>query len=1141
MAKEWKSLWGDYDDDGNGPDEAKKPAGSASDNEKRVDADSRYNEDEKDRTTIGFNTSYDTDDRYGYTGASGYGYYDSFDDSDADWYRRSSFRYGRSADYSPSSQFRSTFSGRYASYTYSNATDEAKNKAIRALRNLSRSANTIIDKTGTNKQGFAVQFSNGADSNGLTDHLNEEKQRVVFVSPDELLETKTTEEEDAVVDALTGFVLLRVQIAQDVTADTIKRINYTSLQAAGFRAADCLFLNKDKLAGISPKSFGQATTDDYLAGLLAKSMLTRLARRGVVSNWGGFAPYFVRHAKKFAGVREHLEKAEKSVESVVSTIGYNMLADEDQIELPKEINDIVAKHLGTAVENNVLLDKCRELVADVRAFLETTSATGEAPAGEIEQALEEMMSKAQAEQAAASSGAEGFKDFLDAAGSMMGEASEAGRNAALEHDIAALGDSAVASDIKAAISVEQLMKQLEWAHKEMDRAKDSIDNARSAEAISIAAHIKTQMTYHMTSRPSASEALESAGVAEAKDLLKELMRRDTFDTIATTPATKESIDKLAAAVDSLMEKAAALLKKQKTALKHQALSRMSAMVDRTEKAHQRIAELQEKIDATAAAMAAMPTTGSLTEAEKAAGTSAMDTLNHMADSFKHRLQQSRTAIPPQIETMKGARSLATISKAFAAAQNATHNSFASAGHCFYNNYSLHTSPALGRISKELSDTLDGETPTEDAVRAAVENALISTSVTDTSFMASLINAFMKDVLTQLSTTTGDERKAEADKLGVSVETLNKLIRAFENINSAGKSTPSASKLGEKVSAALEAAQVKFSPVDRQLFGEKIDAKTTILTGAAIGHVNDEARNAAEEEYVAYLNGNETKPKVVTRREGDHGGRHYRENRVTVIQEVRKKNRGAIESIKNALQFQSGLRTIETHGLRSGDLDEGSLHKLGYDCENIWSQKTISKLPDVAVGILVDQSGSMSGSKITQAREICITLAEAIRKITGVRLYVYGHTANMSGMDVTIYEHYAPSMGADLTQLGGITAHCNNYDGYAIKDVAKRLSTDPAKKKYLFVIADGLPSASGYGGESAAKHVTSVCKYSRDRLKIGTYAFAVGVHGHSQNAFKRQYGDNHVVFVDNVMKCLPQIVRFLRNAMQQERKLVGVEN
>jgi nitric oxide reductase activation protein len=108
-------------------------------------------------------------------------------------------------------------------------------------------------------------------------------------------------------------------------------------------------------------------------------------------------------------------------------------------------------------------------------------------------------------------------------------------------------------------------------------------------------------------------------------------------------------------------------------------------------------------------------------------------------------------------------------------------------------------------------------------------------------------------------------------------------------------------------------------------------------------------------------------------------------------------------------------------------------------------------------------------------------------------------------------------------------------------VAKRLAQDEAKRKYLFVIADGLPSGFGYGGDTANKHVASVCTFVRDRLKIGTYAFAVGVPPSHSKQFQNQYGTKNVVFVDKVMKCLPQIVRFLRNTLQQERKLVGVDN
>lgn len=1144
MAKEWKALWEDYDDE-TGAEKTKKSSSDAKSDKKWYYSDGRDNEDEeKDRTILGFDTRYTEDDRagtdyggYGYSGRSGsggYGYYDGFDDSDTDWYRRGSWRYSRQADYSPSSQFRSTFSSRYT-YTGS-GNDDAKNKAIRALRNLTRSANTIVDKTvGSKQKSFTVQFSNGTDSNGVSASLNEEQQRVVYVSPDDLLATSTTEDEDSVIDALTGFVLLRVQIAQGVKAEVIRRINATGLHTAAFRAAETLFVNKDAFEGIDPRGFGRETADDYLAGVLSKSMLTRLARRGVVSSWGGFAPYFIRHAKKFALVRENLEKAERSVETVVGIIGYNMLADESQIELPKEINDIVSKHLGTEVEHGVLLDKCRELVTELRAFMTKAAEAegGAVPAGAIENALSDMMAEAQKQQSKAGAGNKELKDLLSEVAGAMGAGSETGDSVEAARNESATKEIETLSELKKAVSMEQLIKNMEKLVKDLETAVKLHDEARSTDGSAMAFAAKNQLSYSWSSRPSGAEAIAASGIKEADELKKML---DGFETFGG-PGGKEKIEKLKKLVETVCEKAAEFLKKRRNELKTKTLEQMEHLQKLLEAGHASTEDVTKKINEAAAKLAEEPFASNK---EQPNALHTLSALQAMLDSFKARVGAAKAKMPEHIKDATGARSLTTIKKSFEEARTVAQAALAAAAHCFYDNYALRSGPTMTKLTSEMVEALNDmevKDPAK-AVSRAVEATMASMAMTDTGFMASMVDGFLKDMLTGVMAGEPDDKKKMAEDLGISPETLNKLLAALRGALNSGKSPEKAKKLGAETAEKIAAAQTDFSPVDRHLFGDKIEAKTTVLTGDSIGHVNDEARNAAEEEYVAYLDHNNCKPKVVTQNEGNRYGSY---GGVSMVQQVKSKNKSAIERIRNALQFQSGKRTIETHGLRSGDLDEGSLHKLSYDCEHIWSQKTMSKLPDVAVGILVDQSGSMSGGKIEQARELCITLAEAIRKITGVRLYVYGHTANMGGSDLVIYEHYTPAMGADMSKLGNITAHCNNYDGYAIKDVAKRLAEDTAKRKYLFVIADGLPAGAGYGGDTAEKHVTSVCKFTRDRLKIGTYAFAVGVNGHYQQKFKRQYGDNHVVFVDRVMKCLPQIVRFLRNALQQERKLVAIED
>ena len=294
-----------------------------------------------------------------------------FDDSDKDWYRRNKLKYSRQADYSPSRQFRSTFSGpSYIGFAAGLDKEyERKSTATRVLRALTRSANTIVDKTDTAQAEYVVQYSSGEDSNTPAAMLNSDKQRLVFVSPDDLLKTDTTEAEDEVVDALTGFVLLRVQIAQTVAPEVVTEINNTSVATLTTKWLATLADNsalaesgvkhsKATFAAIDPAEFAADVVNMHLAGLLAKSMLVRLARRGVIKDWGGFSPYFIRHAKKFASISEGLKVAEVSLETVVGQLSHNMLVDDDPIQLPDGIDELVAARLGTEVPNDKLIYAC---------------------------------------------------------------------------------------------------------------------------------------------------------------------------------------------------------------------------------------------------------------------------------------------------------------------------------------------------------------------------------------------------------------------------------------------------------------------------------------------------------------------------------------------------------------------------------------------------------------------------------------------------------------------------------------------------------------------------------------------------------------------------------------------------------------
>lgn len=1124
MAKQWKSLWDDSDDADNGPDEAKQPRGPRPNPHYRGDDAKEDELASDDYGGYGWSGNFSG----GYSGGS-YRYSETLDDSDERWYRKSSFRYGKHADYSPSSLFRSAFQ---RSYSATGVDNEATNKAIRALRNLTRSANTIVDKS-VGSDEFAVQFSSGKENNSSLDQLNDNKQRIVFVSPDELLESKTTEDEDSVVDALTGFVLLRVQMAQDVATDVIAKINSTGAHLVGLKLATRFA--EPGTAALSAWSaedladLSSAAVDEYLAGMLAKSMLMRLARRKVVLNWGGFAPYFIRHAKKFAAVKTNLEAAALSVESVVAKLGYNMLADEEPIAIEKQFEDIATKHLGAEVEVENLLAVCGQLVADIRAAMKTDHP--EAAAGEMEAAVNKMLADAQAAQKKGASGNSALKEFFEKLSNSLLDAVDGAAAASTANETASAETDALNETLKRAASAEKLAKSLADV---MERIKELVERAKHEDpatadmAKKTMASVLQNLPYTFNSRPKGVAALAAAGLKPSVDEAMAECGKDLPETEAARKALQDKLQKLSAEIN-------ALVKSQRAKLKEEVKKTIDATLARSHELEEAGRKLQNAIES---AKTDVNRNTAADRTTRDAASTLLTQISEMLGELNSRAIQARPAIEKAANTVNSARSAGAFEKANREAQQALNNAAQYLRNISLGNYGWYSSAAtITQLVKSLGSA-HRVLPRAAAVEQAVDAVLNKKTMSPRGFAAAMAKGLGGSGFEKML----EDAEAGKDSHGIDADTLAALKRLLDDMNVGGHGGPdtaAAEKIGKAAAEKLQEIQTASSPVDGELFGDTVETKTRVLTGEAIGRVNDEARNDPEEEYIAYLSGdkNAAKPKAKTKTESS---RHNRVYHTDVVKRVRSEHRGSIERVRNALQFQSGKRTAETFGMLSGDLDEGSLHKLSYDCDHIWSQKTVSRLPDVAVGILVDQSGSMAGGKIERARQMCIILAEALKKIAGVRLYVYGHTANTMGADLLIYEHYTPT-NSDITRLGGIEAHSNNYDGYAIKDVAKRLALDPAKRKYMFTICDGLPSGQGYNGPSAEKHVTSVCKFVRNRLKINVNAFAVGVPVSQQHSFKKQYGDDHVVFIDDIMKCLPQIVRFLRNALQKERKLVGIED
>ena len=170
------------------------------------------------------------------------------------------------------------------------------------------------------------------------------------------------------------------------------------------------------------------------------------------------------------------------------------------------------------------------------------------------------------------------------------------------------------------------------------------------------------------------------------------------------------------------------------------------------------------------------------------------------------------------------------------------------------------------------------------------------------------------------------------------------------------------------------------------------------------------------------------------------------------------------------------RTNEMYEMRSGELDEDAIYGLKFNKDIFWEEEEAPGY-DLDFGILVDESGSMSGRKIKEAQTAALALALALKDNQHINLYVYGHTANTNGHPLTMYKYFNhhEKGSQNINTMFSIRARANNADGYAIANMGAILAEGKAKQKVLVVASDGYPSAGGYGGTPGIKHTAQMVK------------------------------------------------------------------
>lgn len=183
-------------------------------------------------------------------------------------------------------------------------------------------------------------------------------------------------------------------------------------------------------------------------------------------------------------------------------------------------------------------------------------------------------------------------------------------------------------------------------------------------------------------------------------------------------------------------------------------------------------------------------------------------------------------------------------------------------------------------------------------------------------------------------------------------------------------------------------------------------------------------------------------------------------------------------------------------------------------------------PEMAVGLLLDESGSMAScDRATYARASAIILYDFCQALR-VPVMVYGHSTGGSGVELYSYSEFDAIDREDKYRLVDISARGSNRDGAALRFVAERLSHRPEELKLLILVSDGQPADTGYYGTAAEEDLRGI---QQEYRRKGILFVAAAIGDDSEN-MERIYGDSFLDITDlnQLPVKLTQVVkRFLR--------------
>lgn len=229
-------------------------------------------------------------------------------------------------------------------------------------------------------------------------------------------------------------------------------------------------------------------------------------------------------------------------------------------------------------------------------------------------------------------------------------------------------------------------------------------------------------------------------------------------------------------------------------------------------------------------------------------------------------------------------------------------------------------------------------------------------------------------------------------------------------------------------------------------------------------------------------------------------------------------------VRNVLKVMAQARY--QGGKKRGKINKRSIASISTGNDRIFRTKEVKDVVDTAVMLLVDCSGSMSGSKYTHAIAATGMLVDCMTKLH-IPVEVQGFTYSWSGSSCHnalnyMFKPFNRTITADqlINNMGGNAVDLmGNADAESLLHAYDSLMKQKAKRKIMIVLSDGEPA----DGHNPDRFLRDVCKDIEKSRHCELYAIGI------ETRAVKDYYSNYVM-IDDTKELEDKLLSLIKDAI-----------